>query len=88
MSAARLKLRACNADLPDVTMVRTAASAEHGDLRVPQPDVAVLRAEFNRIAVIEIGRVIELLVAPPRSVSADAARCSNSVDVVARFRLA
>ena len=54
-------------------MVRTAASAEHGDLRVPQPDVAVLRAEFNRIAVIEIGRVIELLVAPPRSVSANAA---------------
>lgn len=55
--------RAGGADLPDVTIIRAAASAQYGDLRVPQPDVAVLCAELNRIAVIEIGRVVELLVA-------------------------
>ena len=62
-----------HADLLDVAMIGAAAAAEHVDLRVAPQDLAVLGTELRGIAIVEIGSVVELLVAPWRRIGADGA---------------
>ena len=54
-------------------MIGAAASAEHGKLRVSASQIAILAGELDRIAGVEIGRFIELPMALPRGIGADAA---------------
>src|SRR5262245_1973308 len=60
-------------DAPHVPMVRAAAAAQHVDLRQAPAQRAILRTELVGIAGVEVGRLVELLVAPLRRVGADAA---------------
>ena len=54
-------------------MVGAAAATQHVDLRMPLQQIAVLAAELHRIAVVEVGCIVELLMAAPRGVGAQAA---------------
>ena len=60
-------------DRLDVAVVGAAAAAEHVDLRVLLQQLAVFPAELDRIAGVELGRRVELRVAAPRGVGAEAA---------------
>jgi hypothetical protein len=46
-------------------VVGAAAAAEHVDVRQLRKDGAVFAAELGRIAVVELGRRVELGMAPP-----------------------
>ena len=56
-----------------MAVIGAAAAAQHVDLRMGLHEVAVLPAELDRIAGVEIGGVVQLLVAAPRGVGAQAA---------------
>src|SRR5690606_25300770 len=61
------------ADRFDVAMVGAAAAAHHGDVAEPGAQLAILAGEFRGIAVVQrLGRV-ELRVAEPRGIGAQAA---------------
>ena len=70
-----LRLRSCltgACNFLNVTMVRSAAAAQHVDLRMPAQQIGILATEFARIAVVEVGRIIELCMAELRGIGADA----------------
>ena len=46
-----------------MTVIGSAAPAEHGDVRKATAEIMILLAEFLRIAGIELGRIVELRVA-------------------------
>ena len=72
-SGLRLRSRltgACN--FFNVTMVRSAAASQHVDLRMPAQQIGILATKFARIAVVEVGRLIELCMAELRGIGADA----------------
>ena len=46
---------------------------------MPAQQVAILAAEFDGIAGIEVGRLVQILMAAPRGVGADAADASSTL---------
>ena len=60
-------------DALEVPVIRAAAAAEHIDLRVLAQQITVLATKLDRIAGVEVRRIVQLLVAAPRRISADAA---------------
>src|SRR4029077_5343520 len=59
---------ACN--FFNVTVVRSAAASQHVDLRMPAQQIGILATKFARIAVVEVGRLIELCMAELRGIGA------------------
>ncbi len=56
------------ADRLDMAEIGATATAHHIQARASTPERRKLAAKFNRVAVIEIGRVVELGMAAPRRV--------------------
>lgn len=52
-------------NLLDVAVVGAAAAAQHVQARCPLLDRGVLSAELGRVAVVEVGRLVELRVTLP-----------------------
>src|SRR5262245_37845753 len=57
----------------EMAMVRAAAAAEHRELRMLRPQRPVLRAKLAGISGIEVRGLVELGMAAPRGVGAQAA---------------
>jgi len=53
-------------------MVCSAAASQNVDLRMPAPQIGILASKLARIAVVEVGRFIELCMAELRGIGADA----------------
>ena len=67
-------------DRQHVTMVRPAAAAEHVDVRMPLAERPVVLPELRRIAGIEVAGLVELGMAAPRGVGAQAAHPQGERD--------
>ena len=55
-------------------VIGAAAAPQHVELAMPREQIAILPAEFLRIAVIQIGRLVELGMAALGRVGAQAAQ--------------